>query len=194
MAFWVIKHGIKASGMPAWGESMADEYIWNMAAFLQVLPTLDEAEYQAMVANSGGHSHGGSETEPHPHGEGVAANHHDDPAAGLAAVGASTSHDHPPGTQADHHETDAQPEAPPQMSEHCHADGTVESQPAPPTPRPTTATITNTDHGASEHEICCNRSCPHPRHRRGQRRVRPNPAGAGLAHASRTRSDGRPKH
>src|SRR3546814_12702681 len=43
-AFWVIKHGIKASGMPAWGKSMDEEYIWNMAAFLRVLPTLDEGE------------------------------------------------------------------------------------------------------------------------------------------------------
>src|SRR5690606_14219762 len=32
-AFWVIKHGIKASGMPAWGLSMGDEYIWSMVAF-----------------------------------------------------------------------------------------------------------------------------------------------------------------
>src|SRR3546814_5837189 len=62
-AFWVIKHGIKASGMPAWGKSMDEEYIWNMAAFLQVLPTLDEGEYQAMVARSGGHSHGGRSEE-----------------------------------------------------------------------------------------------------------------------------------
>ena len=29
-AFWAIKHGIKASGMPAWGKSMSDEYVWNM--------------------------------------------------------------------------------------------------------------------------------------------------------------------
>src|SRR3546814_1173163 len=63
--------------MPAWGKSMDEEYIWNMAAFLQVLPTLDEGEYQAMVARSGGHSHGGGETKPHADGEGVPANHHD---------------------------------------------------------------------------------------------------------------------
>ena len=31
-AFWVIKHGIKATGMPAWGKSMGDEYIWGMVA------------------------------------------------------------------------------------------------------------------------------------------------------------------
>jgi mono/diheme cytochrome c family protein len=64
-AFWAIKHGIKASGMPAWGTSMEDAYIWNMAAFLQVLPGLDAAEYGAMVARSGGHDHGGGETAPH---------------------------------------------------------------------------------------------------------------------------------
>jgi len=40
-AFWVIKHGIKATGMPAWGKSMGDEYIWGMVAFLNQLPTMD---------------------------------------------------------------------------------------------------------------------------------------------------------
>ena len=67
-AFWAIKHGIKASGMPAWGKSMNDEYIWNMVAFLQQLPKLDADAYRDMVAHSEGHSHGG--------GEG--AHHHDD--------------------------------------------------------------------------------------------------------------------
>jgi len=63
--FWVIKHGIKASGMPAWGKSMDDEYIWGMVAFLQQLPKLSPEQYLAMVADSGGHSHGGGETKPH---------------------------------------------------------------------------------------------------------------------------------
>src|SRR5690606_14497093 len=61
-AFWVIKHGIKASGMPAWGKSMEDEYIWNMVAFIRQLPTLDPQAYQELVASSGGHSHGGGES------------------------------------------------------------------------------------------------------------------------------------
>lgn len=34
VAFWTIKHGTKASGMPAWGKSMGDEYIWGLVAFL----------------------------------------------------------------------------------------------------------------------------------------------------------------
>lgn len=67
-AFWAIKHGIKASGMPAWGKSMGDDYIWNMAAFLQALPKLDQAEYEALVASSGGHEHGGGETGGHAGG------------------------------------------------------------------------------------------------------------------------------
>ena len=158
-AFWVIKHGIKASGMPAWGESMADEYIWSMAAFVQVLPTLDEAGYRAMVDSSGGHSHGGGETQPHPHGEGAAAGHHGDPAAGTAAADGSGDHAHPSGTPphddaaakpqtgtGDHHgdggkaphahptATPAdhhEPDTQPRIVEHRHADGTVESHPAP---------------------------------------------------------------
>ena len=64
-AFWVIKHGIKASGMPAWGQSMPDADIWNVAAFLQKLPELDQAQYKQMVDSSGGHSHGGGESGGH---------------------------------------------------------------------------------------------------------------------------------
>lgn len=63
--FWTVKHGIKASGMPAWGKSMNDEYIWNMAAFIQILPTLNADKYKELVASSGGHSHGGGESKPH---------------------------------------------------------------------------------------------------------------------------------
>jgi len=68
-AFWVIKHGIKASGMPAWGKSMEDRYIWGMVAFLMKLPTLSEEQYKKEVACSGGHSHGGSVTVEHAHEE-----------------------------------------------------------------------------------------------------------------------------
>lgn len=48
--FWIIKHGIKASGMPAWGLTHDDERIWNMVAFLQRLPELTPAQYQIMTA------------------------------------------------------------------------------------------------------------------------------------------------
>jgi len=85
-AFWIIKHGIKASGMPAWGKSMDDQAIWGMVAFLQQLPTLTPEAYHEAVEQSAGHSHGQAETanrdspedeheQDHDHG-------HDHPDAG----------------------------------------------------------------------------------------------------------------
>jgi mono/diheme cytochrome c family protein len=61
-AFWVIKHGIKMSGMPAWGQSMEDEYIWGLVAFLKELPDMSADRYRELVEASGGHQHGGSES------------------------------------------------------------------------------------------------------------------------------------
>jgi len=48
-AFWVIKHGIKMSGMPAWGMTHDDSSIWGLVAFLQKLPDLTPAQYQALA-------------------------------------------------------------------------------------------------------------------------------------------------
>lgn len=53
--FWIIKHGIKMTGMPAWGVTHTDEEIWNMVAFLEKLPKLSPGEYRALVAKAGGH-------------------------------------------------------------------------------------------------------------------------------------------
>lgn len=63
-AFWVIKHGIKATGMPAWGKHMEDRYIWDVVAFLRKLPSLSAEQYQAEVAASGGHSHDAGDAAP----------------------------------------------------------------------------------------------------------------------------------
>ncbi len=70
--FWIVKHGLKATGMPAWGRSMEDEAIWGMVAFLRTLPAQGPEDYAAAVAASGGHSHGGSEAPVSP-----AADHDD---------------------------------------------------------------------------------------------------------------------
>jgi len=53
--FWIIKHGIKMTAMPAWGTTHSDEEIWNMVALLQKLPKMTPAEYRALVAASGKH-------------------------------------------------------------------------------------------------------------------------------------------
>jgi mono/diheme cytochrome c family protein/ketosteroid isomerase-like protein len=51
-AFWVIKHGIKMSAMPAWGFSHEDPAIWSMVAFLQKLPNMSAAQYKDIVARA----------------------------------------------------------------------------------------------------------------------------------------------
>ena len=123
-AFWVIKHGIKASGMPAWGKSMSDEYVWNMAAFLQALPKLDADGYKEMVAHSGGHhhDHGGDHDEDadhdaHEHGGAASPHDHGHEEKGAMAEpkpGASTPAGHP-------HEAGAKTA---EGAVHVHADGT----------------------------------------------------------------------
>ena len=50
--FWIIKHGIKMTAMPAWGTSHSDRAIWAMVAFLRKLPTLSAQQYRAMTVNT----------------------------------------------------------------------------------------------------------------------------------------------
>lgn len=57
--FWIIKHGIKASGMAAFGLTHDDARIWAMVAFLQKLPNLTLPQYQILTAGTPGeHGHG----------------------------------------------------------------------------------------------------------------------------------------
>lgn len=50
--FWVIKHGVKMTGMAAWGKTHNDVLIWDMVAFLQKLPGLTPAQYKALVKSA----------------------------------------------------------------------------------------------------------------------------------------------
>jgi mono/diheme cytochrome c family protein len=47
--FWVIKNGIKMTGMPAYGVTLGDEEIWEVVAFLKRMPQLSPAEYEALA-------------------------------------------------------------------------------------------------------------------------------------------------
>jgi len=50
--FWVVKHGIKMTGMPAWGVTHDDKLIWSIVAFIQKLPTLSTDEYKMMTKDA----------------------------------------------------------------------------------------------------------------------------------------------
>jgi mono/diheme cytochrome c family protein len=63
--FWILRNGIKMSGMPAWNDHSDDE-LWGTVAFLEKLPAMSEADYGKLVMESiaqggGRHNHGGAE-------------------------------------------------------------------------------------------------------------------------------------
>jgi hypothetical protein len=49
--FWVIKNGIKMTGMPSFGEAgVKDEDIWSIVAFLKKLRSVSESDYKAWTS------------------------------------------------------------------------------------------------------------------------------------------------
>ena len=57
--FWIVKHGVKMTGMPAWSDHSDDE-LWATVSFLKKLPGMSEQDYARLVMASmgkGGHHH-----------------------------------------------------------------------------------------------------------------------------------------
>lgn len=48
-AFWIIKHGIKMSAMPAWGRTLEDGEIWGLVAFVRKLPSMSPEAYRRLA-------------------------------------------------------------------------------------------------------------------------------------------------
>jgi len=44
--YWVIRQGVKMTGMPAWQYRMSDAGMWDVVAFMKVLPGLSPAQYR----------------------------------------------------------------------------------------------------------------------------------------------------
>jgi mono/diheme cytochrome c family protein len=47
-AFWIVKHGIKMSAMPAWEKTLDDETIWNVVAFVRKMPDMTPETYRQL--------------------------------------------------------------------------------------------------------------------------------------------------
>ena len=61
--FWIVKHGMKMTGMPAWSNHSDDE-LWATVGFLQKLPAMNEQDYAKLLTASiahGGHHHAGTD-------------------------------------------------------------------------------------------------------------------------------------
>ena len=48
--FWIVKHGVKMTGMPAFGPSHDDAALWNLVAFVKRLPAMSPERYAALGA------------------------------------------------------------------------------------------------------------------------------------------------
>ena len=47
--FWIVKHGIKYTAMPAWPARHRDDEVWAMVAFLRALPDLSPAQFRRLA-------------------------------------------------------------------------------------------------------------------------------------------------
>lgn len=68
--FWMVKHGLKMTGMPAFGPTHDDATMWKITAFVKALPNMSAEEYAAYPAVHGSDDEGG-----HSHAPGTPAHH-----------------------------------------------------------------------------------------------------------------------
>lgn len=101
--FWIIKHGIKMTSMPAAGKTHDDETIWGMVAFLRKLPEMTPDEYARLGSSEDGHEH--AEGETHERG-GTAPREHNVHQEEVPTIAPAEPQDAP----SHHHDA---PEAPP---------------------------------------------------------------------------------
>jgi mono/diheme cytochrome c family protein len=53
--FWVVKHGIKMTGMPGFGTiGVSDQDLWSIVALLKKLPTVSDADFKAWSSGNPG--------------------------------------------------------------------------------------------------------------------------------------------
>ena len=88
---WILKHGIRMTGMPSWADH-SDEELWATVAFIEKLPGMTPEEYGKLVMASiahGGHQHrtGGEPSAAAPPGSEQAISH-DHPGPSLSIGGA----------------------------------------------------------------------------------------------------------
>lgn len=47
--FWVVKHGVKYSGMPSWPVQDRDDEVWSVVSFLKQMPKMTTAQFEALA-------------------------------------------------------------------------------------------------------------------------------------------------
>ncbi|CAN5254951.1 hypothetical protein BH24PSE2_BH24PSE2_07950 [soil metagenome] len=97
--FWIVKNGIKMTGMPAWGDTHDDASIWGLVAFVEKLPDMPAEEYRRLTEDAaGGHGH---ESSGEGHGHDAAGSD------GQAPAREPHSHEHGGGSKEPDHDSAA---------------------------------------------------------------------------------------
>jgi mono/diheme cytochrome c family protein len=87
--FWVIKNGIRMTGMPAFGGNHNDEEIRHIVAFVRHVTQLTDAERQALKSGAGEEHHHGAEAGEEAPSRGAGS-----PAASPAPAASASPHHH----------------------------------------------------------------------------------------------------
>ena len=43
--FWIVRYGVRMTGMPAWDQTLSQRDVWNVVGFLDALPKMSAADY-----------------------------------------------------------------------------------------------------------------------------------------------------
>ena len=52
--FWIVKNGLKFTGMPGWTAPQRDDEVWAVVAFLRELPGMEPERYRALALGNAG--------------------------------------------------------------------------------------------------------------------------------------------
>ncbi|QDV85428.1 c-type cytochrome [Planctomycetes bacterium TBK1r] len=70
--FWIVKNGIRMTGMPALDLTHTDDDIWKIVSFVRELPNLSEEQQSQLRETLGsGHEHSGTDRNSEPQGHHV---------------------------------------------------------------------------------------------------------------------------
>jgi len=114
--FWVIKNGIRMTGMPAWGPTHKDVEIWGIVAFLKKLPGMKKEQYDSYASrlkkghsHAGGAGHGDSKSESGGHGSSSKKDDHGNSDSKTEGNSESQPHGHGDSTPAKTVDPESQP-------------------------------------------------------------------------------------
>jgi len=51
--FWIVKNGLKMTGMPSFGKTHDDNQVWSIVAFIEQLPGMSSDQYREMKQQAG---------------------------------------------------------------------------------------------------------------------------------------------